>query len=153
MNDQIHDRILEARLVELDAKKTLAGCIQEVHRQKLWKTLGFRSLSEYCQKELNYEPIEARTLAVAVGAILIQDKMISQDPRTQIKIDTLKAWRKSKSLELNVPPFRILSNHLIMSIVQANPHSLPELEMIPGIGEKKLENFGNDILKCIRTIE
>lgn len=59
---------------------------------------------------------------------------------------SLKAWRKAKAAELDLPAFVIFNDKTLRDLAQRQPRTLDELRKIYGIGEAKLEKFGWDLL-------
>ena len=64
--------------------------------------------------------------------------------------DALKAWRKEKSLAMKVPAFVVFSDTTLIAIAEQQPGDDSALVAIPGIGAKKLERFGSDVLAVVR---
>jgi ATP-dependent DNA helicase RecQ len=65
-------------------------------------------------------------------------------------LDKLKELRKSIADEHKVPSFMIFSDKTLIEISNNLPKSLNELKNISGIGEKKLNDFGEKILSVIK---
>lgn len=65
-------------------------------------------------------------------------------------LDALKAWRLVKSRELSVPAFVVFSDNTLTAIAEQHPQDNRGLVAIPGIGAKKLERFGEDVLAVVR---
>ncbi|MGK2880921.1 MAG: ATP-dependent DNA helicase UvrD2 [Mycobacterium sp.] len=63
----------------------------------------------------------------------------------------LKDWRSSTSKELNVPAFVVFSDNTLIAIAEAMPTDAAALVAIPGIGARKLEQFGADVLALVRA--
>lgn len=61
----------------------------------------------------------------------------------------LKAERTKIANELRVPPYVVFSNATLIGICKIQPKSLGEMLNVPGIGEKKLEQFGKRFLQVI----
>lgn len=68
------------------------------------------------------------------------------NPEQQIVFRTLKDWRKAKANELDVPAFVIFGDKTLRELAQVHPTSLADLKNIYGIGEAKVEKFGEEIL-------
>ncbi len=62
----------------------------------------------------------------------------------------LKKWRKRRAQEMDVPPYIIFGDRTLNDIAQKKPGSQDELFNVSGMGEKKIEKFGSDILKIVR---
>lgn len=63
--------------------------------------------------------------------------------------DRLRQWRWQRARDLNLPGFFILSNAYLAGVAAASPATLDELAACPGVGPKKLEQFGEDLLRQI----
>ena len=63
--------------------------------------------------------------------------------------DLLKTWRIEKSIKLSKPAYCILTNRSIDEICNRLPKNKENLLNIHGIGDKKLKNYGDEILKLI----
>jgi ATP-dependent DNA helicase RecQ len=68
------------------------------------------------------------------------------DTLSEERFQKLRQWRKDYAEELDQPAFMILHDKTLRQIAQENPRSLDELRQINGIGDKKIEQFGWDIL-------
>ena len=63
--------------------------------------------------------------------------------------EILKQWRLHKAKELSVPAFCIFSNETLKYITELKPKTHAGLMGIKGIGEMKIEKYGEDILNLI----
>ena len=61
----------------------------------------------------------------------------------------LKKWRKRKAEEMNVPPYVIFGDRTMNDIAVKKPRSEAALFDVNGLGEKKVEKFGADILAIV----
>jgi superfamily II DNA helicase RecQ len=61
----------------------------------------------------------------------------------------LKQWRNNKGKALGLTPFLIMTNAELSKIASQRPATLHALGEIHGIGEKKLENYGQEILAIV----
>ncbi len=64
----------------------------------------------------------------------------------------LKQWRAEKSRKKGVEVFRILPNRTIDEIAQRMPSTAEELLEIHGIGEKKVKEYGEEILALTQQV-
>lgn len=62
----------------------------------------------------------------------------------------LKNYRKEKSIEKNIQPYRIFSNNTLNDICLIPPQSIDQLILIKGIGPKKIIDYGQDILEICK---
>jgi ATP-dependent DNA helicase RecQ len=63
----------------------------------------------------------------------------------------LRAWRSDVARQRGVPAYVVLHDATIDGIVRAWPTTLDELRNVPGIGDKKLEHYGEDLLRMVRA--
>ncbi|MDO8954676.1 MAG: DNA helicase RecQ [Gammaproteobacteria bacterium] len=63
--------------------------------------------------------------------------------------ERLRQLRKSFAQKLSVPPFVIFSDASLMHMAADKPKTVEEFLAVHGVGQKKLENFGEDFLKAI----
>jgi DNA helicase-2/ATP-dependent DNA helicase PcrA len=63
----------------------------------------------------------------------------------------LKEWRLNTARELNVPAYVVFTDNTLIAIAEALPADDAALVAIPGIGARKLEQFGADVLGLVRA--
>ncbi len=63
--------------------------------------------------------------------------------------ERLRVWRRRLAGEKGVPAYVILHDTTLREIADRRPASLDELERVPGIGARKLEAYGQAILKVV----
>jgi tRNA uridine 5-carbamoylmethylation protein Kti12 len=61
----------------------------------------------------------------------------------------LKEWRNEKSSELNLPHYMILHQKTMLLLANKLPQSIDSLKQVKGIGKKKTEKFGEELLEII----
>jgi len=64
-------------------------------------------------------------------------------------LEALRAWRRDVAREHGVPSFVVFHDSTLESIAALHPRTLDELRGIVGVGEKKLERYGNKLLDMI----
>jgi ATP-dependent DNA helicase RecQ len=64
-------------------------------------------------------------------------------------LDALKAWRAEIAREHNLPAFVIFHDATLRGIAAAMPTSLSDLDGIAGIGQKKREAYGAEVLRIV----
>ncbi|WP_408015825.1 ATP-dependent DNA helicase UvrD2 [Rhodococcus chondri] len=62
----------------------------------------------------------------------------------------LKEWRRDRSKEMKVPAYVVFSDNTLVAIAEQQPRDDRSLVAIPGIGAKKLEQYGADVLALVR---
>ena len=63
----------------------------------------------------------------------------------------LKEWRLATSRELSVPAYVVFTDNTLIAIAESLPDDEAALTAIPGIGARKLEQFGADVLELVRA--
>jgi len=69
------------------------------------------------------------------------------DDAAQIRFANLKAWRAEVAKEHNLPAYVIFHDATLAAIAGRSPQSLEDLQGISGIGTKKLEAYGAEVLR------
>jgi len=69
------------------------------------------------------------------------------DGMQKLRFAALKEWRKSKAKELDIAAFMVFSDKTLRHLAEVNPQSRDALKEIYGIGDSKLEAFGNELLE------
>ncbi len=62
----------------------------------------------------------------------------------------LKSWRTEMAREQKMPPYIIFSDNTLVAIAEMLPEDEAALIAIPGIGARKLEQYGPDVLELVR---
>jgi hypothetical protein len=62
----------------------------------------------------------------------------------------LRSWRYEKASELGIPAYMIFSQKALIELVNFLPTHLKTLKQINGLGNKKIEQFGEDIVQMIQ---
>ncbi len=74
---------------------------------------------------------------------------VELDAQGQIRYAALKAWRAEVARAHNLPAYVIFHDATLGAIAQAGPDSLEALQGIAGIGVKKLEAYGEEVLRVV----
>jgi len=64
--------------------------------------------------------------------------------------EALRLHRKQLAQEQGVPPYVILHDKTLVAICAERPQNIDELAGIPGIGERKLELYGEELIRITR---
>jgi len=73
----------------------------------------------------------------------------TQTNENQGLVSKLKTWRKEQADRLQRPLYCVLSNKTLEEIIRTRPQSSQDLLAVHGIGKKKLDEFGPQILQLI----
>ena len=65
--------------------------------------------------------------------------------------EALRAWRRERAKEQNVPPYVIFHDSTLRDVAAAKPSSLSALSRIEGIGDTKLQRHGESLLDALAT--
>lgn len=95
---------------------------------------------------LRKDPVPSRrhkkTSAKALDGILSRE--------AEIVFEALRALRLELARELEVPPYVIFHDSTLVAMAESLPSTLEELGTLSGIGERKLEKFGEVFLRKIQ---
>jgi ATP-dependent DNA helicase RecQ len=65
--------------------------------------------------------------------------------------EALRAWRSAQAKEQGVPAYVVFGDATLRAVAMARPTSLRELEGLSGIGQKKLDTYGEGLLEVVAT--
>ena len=77
---------------------------------------------------------------------------IALDAAGQSRYDALKAWRGEVAKAHNLPAYVIFHDATLAAIAQVAPQDLQALQGIAGIGVKKLEAYGDEVLRVVAQV-
>ena len=63
----------------------------------------------------------------------------------------LREWRRNMARENKVPAYIILHDSTLEELCRRRPRNFAELKQVPGIGEKKADVYGVEILQALRN--
>lgn len=64
-------------------------------------------------------------------------------------LSDLKEYRASVAKQKQLPPFMIFHDRILVEIAQIKPRTMENLEKVPGIGPKKIDEYGADLLAIV----
>lgn len=110
-------------------------------------TYGYVNLKEgtYSMLRLNKKSMDILLGKQKVMFLLKED----EKPINKELFERLKVWRRIKANKENVKPYIIFSDSSLIEIVNILPKNLEELKEIRGVGEKKLQKYGEEIIDII----
>jgi len=68
-------------------------------------------------------------------------------------VGALRAWRSEVARQRGVPAYVVLHDSTIDGIATQRPTTLTQLRGIPGIGDKKLEHYGEELIALVKAAE
>jgi len=79
-----------------------------------------------------------------------KDAGIVLPPDAQHRFENLRVWRAEVARGHGVPAYVIFHDATLREIAMNRPGSMDELGGISGVGARKLEAYGEEILRCVR---
>ncbi len=74
---------------------------------------------------------------------------VALDDAAQARFTALKTWRAEVAKEHNLPAYVIFHDATLAAIAEQNPQTLDDLNGISGIGARKLEAYGEAVLRFV----
>jgi len=71
-------------------------------------------------------------------------------PEHHTLFDALRAWRRQTAADQGVPPYVIFHDRTLGEIASFRPATLGDLAGIGGVGQAKLDHYGQAVLKVVR---
>ena len=71
------------------------------------------------------------------------------DAAASQRFDALKAWRGEVAREHNLPAFVVFHDATLAQMARERPGSLQALAGVSGVGAKKLEAYGQELLRVL----
>jgi ATP-dependent DNA helicase RecQ len=65
----------------------------------------------------------------------------------------LREWRRAIAKEQGLPAYVVLHDSTLTEICRVRPSSIAQLKTITGIGERKAENYGAEILRALQKFQ
>jgi len=90
-----------------------------------------------------------RVTRTARGAGKDKPPPLPLDDHALLRFEALKAWRAEVAREHNLPAYIVFHDATLAEMAQARPDSMDALAQISGVGAKKLEAYGREILRVL----
>ena len=115
---------------------------------------GALKLTERCRPLLRgEESIELRKTPVKAAGITQRSRSVEIDEQDQPLWNALRACRKKLAEEHGVPPYVVFHDATLREMVQQRPMTERTFLKLSGVGDSKLERFGEAFLDVIRNHE
>ena len=102
------------------------------------------------KKKSAWSQASSQQSAPKEGFVLHKKEVDFGDDAEAKRIQTeLKKWRRRKAEEMNVPPYVIFGDRTLNDIAAKKPRTEAALFDVNGLGEKKVEKFGAEILRIV----
>lgn len=83
---------------------------------------------------------------------LHQGAGIEPPSEAQLRFTALKAWRANVARESNLPAYAIFHDATLAAIAANAPLSVSSLRDLGGIGERKLQAYGDAIIRVVQEV-
>ncbi len=99
-------------------------------------------------------PVTCRICAAVLNAAV--DKKLGRcagcpSDRDEALYDALREWRADKAKGLSQPAYCVFTDATLAAIAEQKPDTVAALVKIPGIGQAKLDKFGEDVLSLVSS--
>jgi ATP-dependent DNA helicase RecQ len=94
------------------------------------------------------KPVKQKRQVVKAKGYVESDLSVTE----QAIFDRLRWWRVETARKHNVPAYVIFLDATMREIAKAKPGSLNDLRGVTGVGEKKLETYGEEIVALIESM-
>ena len=122
------------------SRAVLKGDVQVRLRESVLSTSGSGKASGTLRK--GKKPVGEKT-----AKITLPKAAIALDDAAQARFVALKVWRAEVATEHNLPAYVIFHDATLAIIAQQSPQTLEQLNGISGIGARKLEAYGEAVLR------
>ncbi len=79
------------------------------------------------------------------------EEQTALDAAGQRLFEALKSWRAAVARERNLPAYIVFHDATLMELARKRPGTLSELRTVSGVGEKKIEVYGADLLGVLEA--
>ena len=147
-------KILELRFDELSTH----GLMSEVPLQEIKDRINYLVAEGYLQLSNGEYPVvklSPNAVLVIKGEAKVTQKVSQQPSREDVVevnlFDTLRVLRRKIALRENLPPYMIFADSTLREMAQVFPTDHLAMIRISGVGERKLEKYGDEFLEEIRS--
>jgi len=98
----------------------------------------------------NHQQVAFRKKLFKAGKAEKKKRTVAIQPESPSLFKALKALRKELAIQDRVAPFMVFSDKTLVEMATRQPKNEVEFLEINGVGPKKLHQYGNQFLNCIR---
>lgn len=114
--------------------------------------LEYVNLKEGTYSMLKLNPRSIRVLKSKEKVICKLSEDSEEKMENKELFNKLRLWRKEKANALGIKPYIIFSDSTLIELTNKIPKNKEELLNIRGMGEKKLEKYGEEVLRVIHSL-
>ena len=147
-----HARALDRPPFKVVSNDTMVRIVQTM-RASPEGLRGMKGVSTYVSGRMGREILDAFAAAEAEGgppprprSSKPSDPLRRMDMTAQRRFGLLKDWRNVASARTKITTMAILPNYAMFEVARIRPQTTEELAAIPGVGAKRAERWGAEIL-------
>lgn len=142
---------LDSLAVDIDnkaVKKSVVDSINRIENEVKQKIACFEAVKKGFKVA---DFLHTRAISAIEKPAMKRDKpvKVSNDILNPQLYVALKNWRNLKAEELNVPHYLVVPQKALYEILDKLPTSLDALKQVKGFGEKKVRQFGSEIVQIV----
>ena len=122
------------------SRAVLKGDVQVRLRESVLSTSGSAKATGTLRKSKKSTAEKTAKTALPKAAVALDDA-------AQSRFTALKVWRAAVAKEHNLPAYVIFHDATLAAIAERHPQTLDDLNGISGIGARKLEAYGDAVLR------
>lgn len=159
-----HDRLsvfgIGGELNEKQWRSALRQLVAMGHLRANSEAFGALELTDSARAVLKGET-EVSLREKAIGVRVGRRRSKGDDPGSRILgpseahnailIDKLRAWRSEVARKQGIPAYVVLHDATIDGIASLRPRTREQLRGVAGIGDKKLERYGRELIELVNT--
>lgn len=151
-SSELQLRAVLRQLIATDALRTDAESFNTLYLTEGSRAVLKGEVPVLLRQSLKQARAKSSTNAKPSGVKFAKDdaSQSSMDVASQARFTVLKAWRGEVAAHHNLPAFVIFHDSTLRSIALLNPTSADQLSAVSGIGAKKLEAYGEEVLAVIK---
>jgi ATP-dependent DNA helicase RecQ len=100
--------------------------------------------------ELRLPPAAKERRRAGAGERSVASPLQELEPQAQQRFEALRRWRLEQARSQGVPPYVVFHDRTLVEIAQREPTSSAELAEVVGVGQAKLERYGEAVLDALR---
>ena len=147
-------KILELRFDELSTH----GIMKEIPLQEIKDRINYLVAENFLQLSTGEYPVVKLlpiALSVLKGEATVTQRLSRKPSSEKVEdvslFDHLRVLRRKIALQENLPPYMIFADTTLREMAQVCPKDKRSLIRISGVGERKLEKYGDQFLEEIRN--
>jgi len=109
------------------------------------------TVPDVAARRASYAPAPASLFTPILGSDKPRPRDLAPAEADPALAEYLREWRRTMARENKVPAYIILHDSTLEELCRRRPTNIAELKQVPGIGEKKADVYGSEILQALRN--